>query len=199
MAKYKLRHSSQNREVGFNNTGQLETTGYTMGAKNGSTVSAADYAFGGFRSTVLTLASTPVTVANVTGASFGSVKLYDFPAGRIYILGGSSNLSFVWTGESIAADGSGDYSLGTTASADATLGGTDVDIQASTAMLDPFVLGVGTGSGVFAAPAAHDGTATAKDLYLNIIIDDADVSDADTDTVLVSGTVRVLWCDFGDI
>jgi hypothetical protein len=66
-------------------------------------------------------------------------------------------------------------------------------------MLDPFVSGVGTGSGVFAAPAAHDGTSTAKDAYLNIIIDDADVADAASDTVLVTGTVQIVWCFFGDI
>jgi hypothetical protein len=154
---------------------------------------------GNFITTTLTLTSVPITVANTTGASFGSLKLYDFPAGRIYILGGSSSFTFTWTGQSIAADGSGDYSIGTTATADATLGGTDVDIQASTAMLDPFVLGVGTGSGVFAAPAAHDGTGTAKDMYLNMIIDDADVADTDTDTVLMTGTIVFAWVQFGDI
>lgn len=199
MAKYKIRQSGLNREFGYNSNGQIVTTNYTVGAKNGSTVTLQETGAGAFRSVILTLASTPVTVANTSGASFGGLKLYDFPNGRIYILGGSSNLTFTWTGESIAAGGSGDYSLGTTITADATLSSTDVDIQASTAMLDPFVLGVGTGSGVFAAPAAYDGTATAKDLNINIIIDDADVADGDSDTVLVSGSIRMAYVDFGDI
>lgn len=155
---------------------------------------------GNFITTTLSLNSVPVTVANTTGASFGSLKLFDFSAGRINILGGSSNFtSIVWTGESIAAAGSGDYSLGTTATAEATLAGTEINIQASTAMLDPFVLGVGSGSGVFAAGAAYDGTATPIDLYLNVIIDDADVADLDSDTVLFTGTVKIVWAHFGDI
>lgn len=199
MAKYKIRQSGYNREFGFNSGGQLVTTNYTVGAKNGSTVTLQETDAGAFRSVILTLASTPVTVANTTGASFGNVKLYDFPAGRIYLLGGSSSLTFTWTGEDIAATGSGDYSIGSTGTADATLNSTDVDMQASTAMLDPFVSGVGTGSGVFASPAAFDGTATAIDMYLNMIIDDADVADGASDTVLVSGTVKFAWVDFGDI
>lgn len=161
-------------------------------------VKATDVRAGNFLTTTLKLSSIGVTVANTTGASFGSKKLYDFPQGRISIIGGTSNLSFTWTGEDIAATGSGDYSLGTTATADATLSGTDVNIQASTAMTDPFVSGVGTGSGGFATIANHDGTSTAIDLFLNMIIDDADVADGASDTVTVSGTITFVWAYLGD-
>ncbi len=171
--------------------------GSVSGAANGATVSAVD-SNQVVNQTVLTLASTPVTVANTTGASFGGLKLYDFPAGRVLVLGTTANLSFVWTDTDIAADGSGDFSLGTTITADATLATTEVDLLPSSAMLDPFVLGVGTGSGALAVSAQFDGTATAKDLCINIIIDDADVADAATDIVLVSGTVTVTWINLGD-
>lgn len=177
-------------------TNCLTTTG--VGAKNGATVTVVEKGEGTIHQSILTLASTPVTVANTTGASFGGVKLYDFPEGRILILGVTANLSFVWTDEDIAADGSGDFSLGTTITADATLDGTDVDLLPSSAMLDPFVLGVGTGVGALAASAQFDGTATAVDANLNIIIDDADVSDAASDIVLVSGTVTMTWINLGD-
>ncbi len=143
----------------------------------------------------------PVTVANTSGASFGSQKLYTYLEGRIYNMGGFSKFPIIsWVGESIVQTGSGDYSLGTTATADATLSTTDVDVQASTAMLDPFVGGVGSSAGaVFAAPAAFDGTGTAKEIHLNVIIDDADVSDLDSDTALFTGSAKLVYAHFGDV
>lgn len=163
-----------------------------------SQVSVTEVVAGNQHSVTLKLNSLPVTVGNTSGASFGSKKLYDFLAGRVYMIGGTANLSFAWTGEDIAATGSGDFSIGTTATADATLNSTDVNLLESTAMLDPFVAGVGTGTGAFAAPAAFDGTTTAIDMYLNMIIDDADVADGASDTVLVSGTIHFAYFNLGD-
>lgn len=160
--------------------------------------------FGGdtpLRQTVLTLTSTPVTVANTTGASFGNLKIYDFPAGRIFVLGTTANFtSIVWTGQDIAAGGSGDYALGTTGTADATLDSTDVNLLPSSAMLDPFVLGVGRSNAgtALASAAAFDGTSTAIDAYLNVIVDDADVSDAASDIILFTGTITFTWLNLGD-
>lgn len=177
----------------------IPTTTVGIGAKNGATVTAVENGDGVVHKTTLTLASTPVTVANTTGASFGGVKLYDFPEGRLLVLGVTASLGFVWTGEDIAQDGSGDFSLGTTITADATLDSTDVDLLPSTAMTDPFVLGVGAATAsALAASAQFDGTGTAKDLNLNVIIDDADVSDGASDVVLASGTVTVHWINLGD-
>jgi hypothetical protein len=181
--------------------GEVLTTTVGVGAKNGATVTAVELGDGVLHQTVLTLAATPVTVANTTGASFGGVKVYDFPAGRILIQGVTVNLSFNWTDDSspvIAQDGSGDFSMGSTITADATLATTDVDLLPSTAMTDPFLAGVGTGAGALAASFHYDGTATALDANLNIIIDDADVANATTADVLVSGTVTITWTNLGD-
>lgn len=154
---------------------------------------------GGLHTVYFEFAAMPVVVTNVTGASFGSQQLYTYQQGRIYNLGGYTQFTRIdWAGQ-IADGGSGDYSIGTTASSDATLAGTDVDIQASTAMLDPFVSGIGTGSGVFAAPAAFDGTTTAKEAHFNVIVDDADVGDTDVDTILFTGTGKLVYVHFGDI
>ena len=179
--------------------GGASSTTVGIGAKNGATVTATEGGNDIIHKTTLTLASTPVTVANTTGASFGGVKLYDWPAGRILVHGVTASLGFVWTGEDIAQDGSGDYSLGTTITADATLGTTDVDLLPSTAMTDPFVSGVGAATAnALAAAAQFDGTATAKDANLNIIIDDVDVADGASDVVLASGTVVITWTNLGD-
>ena len=156
---------------------------------------------GGIHTVYFDFNQMPVTVANTTGASFGSQKLYTYLEGRIYNMGGFSKFPTIsWAGESIVATGSGDYSIGTTATAEATLATTDVDIQASTAMLDPFAGGVGSSAGAaFASPAAFDGTGTAKEIHLNVIIDDADVSDLDTDTVLFTGSAKLVYVHFGDL
>lgn len=176
----------------------MPTTSVGVGAKNGATVSAVERGNGVVHQTVLTLASTPVTVANTTGASFGGAKLYDFPAGRILALGVVADLDFNWAGTDIVATGSGDFALGSTITEDATLDGTDVNLLPSTALTDPFVDGVGAAAGALAASAQLDGTTDAIDANINIIIDDADVEDAASDIVLVSGTVTITWINLGD-
>ncbi len=178
-------------------TGALTTT-VGVGAKNGATVTAVENGNGVIQKTTLSLASTPVTVANVTGASFGGVKLYDFPEGRILVLGTTTSLSFNWAATDIVATGSGDFSLGSTITDDDTLDTTDVNLLPSSAMLDPFVLGVGNGAGALEASAHIDGTGGAIDCNLNIIIDDADVEDEASDIVLVTGSVVLTWINLGD-
>lgn len=178
----------------------LDTVG-TVNAPTTGSITAKEYGIGSERTTVLTFTSVPVTVANTTGASFGSFKFYDFPEGVIAVKCVTAYFSaIVWTGESIAAGGSGDFSMGTTATADATLSSTDVNLLPSTAMLDPFVSGVGrsNANAILAAPTNLDGSTTAIDAYLNVIIDDADVSDTDSDTVLFTGTVTLVWSNAGN-
>lgn len=157
--------------------------------------------------TLLALDSLPVVTGNTTGASFGSKQLYTFPQGRILIKGVLAYFRLITFNTAagvdgdIAAAGSGDYSIGSTASADATLGGTDIDLLPSTAMLDPFVAGVGRSNvgSALAASAQFDGTTTPLSAYLNAIIDDADVSDAAAnDSVFFTGWVRMTWSWLGD-
>lgn len=172
---------------------------YGAGAVAAATITAVEKGDGHSHQTVLTLADFPVTVGNTSGASFGGAKIYDFPAGRIGVRGVTASLGFNWAGQDIAATGSGDYSLGTTQTADATLNSTDVNLLPSTAMTDPFVAGVGAPTGnALAAAAQFDGTTTAIDAFLNIIIDDADVADGASDVVLVSGTITITWDNLGD-
>lgn len=172
--------------------------GYGSGAPAGDGILAdEDGIAGAIQKTTLRFVNATITVGNTSGASFGSKKIYDFPKGRILLLGGRANLEFDWSGQDIAATGSGDASLGTTATADATLSSTDVDLMASTALTDPFVGGVGALAGNFVNPTNFDGTGTAKDMHLNVIIDDADVADAASDTITLNGTVEFSWINLG--
>ena len=152
------------------------------------------------RKTVLTLTNVSVTVANTTGISFGGTKVYDFPAGRILVLGATlSSLSFDLTDAGnvtpIAATHGGDVAFGTTVPSDGTLTGADVDIIPSTS-IDPISGGI-TGAALVAS-AHFDGTTTAKDINVNILIDDADVADGASDVLLVNGVLTVLWVNLGD-
>lgn len=162
---------------------------------------------GTVRQTILTVTALPVVTGNTTGASFGSRQIYDFPAGRILVLGVTANFTSITFNTAagangdIAGGGSGDYAIGTTATADATIDSTDVNLLPSSAMLDPFVSGVGRSNAgtALAASAQFDGTSTAVDAFLNVIIDDADVSDAAAnDNVYFTGTITLTWIDLGD-
>ena len=172
-----------------------------------STITATEFGDHLLHQTLLTYNAFPVVTGNTTGASFGSKQVYDFPAGRVAII---SNLAYftqitfnteAGTNGDIAGAGSGDYSMGSTATADATLATTDVDLLPSTAMLDPFVTGVGRSNvgSALAALVQFDGTTTPLDMYLNVIIDDADVSDgAANDSVYFTGWSRTTWLWLGD-
>ena len=163
-------------------------------------ITARECGLGIFRQTVLDLVDVPVTVGNTSGASFGSLLLYTLPKGVITFDASTVYFNEIdWAGQDIAVGGSGDFALGTTATADATLSGTDVDVCPSTAMLDPFVAGIGRSNagGFLAARARFDGSSTAKAVYLNVIVDDADVSDGASDVVLFTGRVVIDWINHG--
>lgn len=147
--------------------------------------------------TVLTLASTPVSVVGAAGIGFGGVKCYDFPEGRILVLGSVAELTIDVSGDGISDTGSGDVGLGTAVVDSADLGGaTDVDLGPSTALTDPFVAGIGSANVPLAVSAQFDGTTTAKDAFLNCLIDDADI--AGTEEALFSGTWTLTWINLGN-
>lgn len=144
--------------------------------------------------TIITLAEDSLTIDGATGVGFGGQKFYDFPEGRILILGTTVDLTFDLTACDLDDADGGDFALGTVVVSDADLGdATDVDLCPSTSV-DPLSDGF---TGALAASAHFDGTGTAKDLCLNGLIDDADIGAAGED-ILVSGTITVTWINLGD-
>lgn len=166
----------------------------------GAGTTAVESGNGVLQRTVLTMSDVSVTVANTTGVSFGGTKIYDFPAGRILVLGvTAANISFDLTDAGnvtpITGTMGGDISIGTTVASDGTLTNADVDLLPSTS-IDPISGGVA--GAALAASAQFDGTGTAKDAFFNILIDDADVADTASDVLLVNGTVTITWINCGD-
>jgi len=175
------------------------------GTANGTTVSAAEYGNKFLHQTVLTCTATPITISDDAGtAQYGGVKIYDFPEGLLLTLGAviDGSLTAGVTGTVIATY-DGDVALGTaTATTGATLTSTEADILQSTALTQA-VAKVANCDAVSIATALtesgarwHDGTATAKDLYLNFVIDDDATHTAGTATF--TGVVYITWINLGD-
>jgi len=105
----------------------------------------------------------------------------------------------VTTDTPVSATWDGDIAFGTTADADGSLAGTEVDLVASTATPQA-VTGATTGDCQSTATEQTilDGHSTAKDLILNLLIDAADFVDAGTGALHLNGTVTITWINLGD-
>jgi hypothetical protein len=141
----------------------------------------------------------PITVNGATGVGWGTAVVGDFPQGNILILGIVSYLQFkIVTAAGVQATFDGDYSLGTTPTADATLSGTDVNLVPSTATnpatagVSPVVRGASS-----TPPGLFDNTDDSLEINLNFLIDDANIS-ADTQLLAVNGTVHIAFTVLGD-
>lgn len=160
-------------------------------------VSVVDYNAGGIHRTVVTLTAVAMAALKGTGSTgYGKTKLFTFPEGAVDILGVSVCLTAAVTAD--WAPTTPVASLGTTGAAadNATLTTTEVDVMASTALTIAAnatalkVLGPATLRPVF------DGSATAKDLYLNFACN----SDPSVPKGFVwTGKVYVLWGYLGDL
>lgn len=187
-------------------TGMVIQNGFNdAGAKNGSTVKVAEYGDGAVHKTVLTLTNTPVSVVSVTtGNGVGGTLLYTFPAGYIANHGCTANLSISVAAADQAdftdATPEGDIGIGTAAPANADALGTDAtDDNFATAAA--FTMSSYADTSVVLPPEAsanYNGTSTPVPLYLNVLVDAADIDDGVTTEVLVSGTVTVVWSALGD-
>ncbi len=190
-------------EDGLVLTGTLTVTGQQLtslgvGAKAGSTVTATEYGNGIVHQTVLTLAATPITLTDDAGAGqYGGVKLYDFPAGNIFVVGAVIDADillltpFIDTAE-------GDIGLGTTAVTDGNaLATTEQNIIITTAIAAMVAkAGPVNAQSADVATLAAAGT-TDSDLYLNLRIDD-NVAHATTPGNTITGTVTITWLNLGD-
>lgn len=155
---------------------------------------------GALYQTTLSLSDVPQAVVN--GTEYQSTLLYDFPEGRILVLGCVATLAQKTTStlaSTLNASVTGAVSLGTVAASATTLATTMVDLMPSTAFTSSATINVaGTAvSSALAASAQFDGTSTAKKMYLN----SAYATTADVDgnaTQTFTGTVRVTWVWLGD-
>lgn len=174
-----------------------------VGAAAGTGVVAVETGFGNFKTTTLTLTNTPVVMADNAGVTaYGSLQIYDFPQGYIYMQSALSDLALTLSAAGINADWDGDIGLGTVA-ADNTatpLATTEQNIIPNTATPQAAASAT-TGDAVSTATehAIHDGTSAAKEVYLNLLVDDADHDVTSTPTnIICNGTIVLNWLFMGD-
>lgn len=195
-----LGRSGQNVTV----SGNIITT-VGNGAKNGGTVTAVENGDGVLHKTVLTCASTPIgSIGDEAGqGQYGGVKVYDFPEGLILTLG--CVIDGAVTLASPAVDTwDGDIGLGVEAVTDHQDAANKIGQILQSTATSTAVSKVATVDAIQIATLLtesgarwRDGTATALDLYLNLLIDD-DVAHDNTITGTFTGTITFTWINLGD-
>lgn len=127
------------------------------------------------------------------------IKVYDMPEGRIFILGATIDASITTSANYNASTADTYYvSMGTVVGADDNdLTGTEADIIPRTT-IDTDSGGTLTADwhAALASAAQFDGTATAKDLYVNAAC--ADANNTDANTYAITGTATITWINLGD-
>lgn len=174
----------------------LPVTTFGIGAVNGATVSAVETGIGSYHKTVLTLAATPQAVVN--GTEYQGVKIYDFPASRVLILGVIASLAPTTTSaiaSTINSGVTGAVSLGSVVASNVTLSSTMVDLAPSTAFASSTTINVAAAA-VTPTLAASAQFASALDMYLNSAF--ATTTDVDADgTMTWAGSVQITWVALG--
>ena len=137
-----------------------------------------------------------VTVsATGSAVGFGTAVIGDLPEGNILLLGAVAYLSLAGTGSdaNLTATWDGDFSIGTSPTADVTLSGTEVDIIGSTA------LGAATAEvsprvrAVNATQAILDNTDGSMELNLNVLVDAATITDDQSVVLTASGILQLVY------
>ena len=180
------------------------TSAVDVGASAASLVTVAEYGDGVVHKTVITMASMVITVADSAGTGqYGSIKIYDMPVGVIAILGATLNSTITLVEANWTDTAEGDVAVGTIAVTNASdaMSGTEQDIIPTTA-IPALTAQVGAmdaaSTATELAAGVWDGTGGAKDVYLNVLIDDA-AAHAAADTLTVTGTLTLVWINLGDM
>lgn len=146
---------------------------------------------------------TTMTITGATGNGWGTAVIGDFPAGNILLLGCVGYLQFAGSGSDadLADDWEGDYAVGTTPTADATLAGTDANVVPSTALaaataeVSPKTRGTQADGAL--AGQVFDNTDGSLELNVNLSIDDADIA-GDDSVITVTGELHIAYQVLGD-
>lgn len=145
------------------------------------------------------LRSVPISVLAVTTAvGWGTAVIGGLPEGNLLVHGAIANLTFTGTDANVIATWSGNFSLGSAATADFTLSGSEVDFISSTAV-GPAVAKVSpTTRGANGTGFMLDNTDKLLKVNLNLIINAADIVDSTTAALLVTGEVYLVYTIMGD-
>lgn len=167
-------------------------------------MAAVEQGSGAVHKTILTCTATPLTFGDEAGqGQYGGVKVYDFPAGLLNVLGAVIDGVFTLSAPAIDA-WDGDIGLGVEAPTDHQDAANKTGLVLQKTSTTQAVAKVATTDAVSIATALTeagarwlDGTATAKDLFLNLLVDD-NVAHDNTITGTFTGTIAFTWLNLGD-
>lgn len=172
----------------------------TLAAGLAPYVVVSDSGAGAFHQTKFVVTNLPVALAD-TGQG-GGVELFDFPVGRIQIMGASGSLAMTTTSTIASTLNAGvncGYGVGSVVQANGTLATTEQNFLNVATIVSSTVINVAAAVakavGV-AVAASLDGTASAIKAYLNIGVPTGTDIDGNA-TVTVSGTITLTWANLG--
>lgn len=166
-------------------------------AGTGVSIEAQEIAY---TKTLIRFENTPIVLADEAGVgAYGSLKIFDLPVGLILVASAVADLAVTKSSAGVTATFDGDFGVGSAAAGNnAVLAGTEQDIIPTTATPQA-VAGATTAKGVSTAALQLDGTAGAKDVFLNFLVDDADQDVTTTPcNLIVNGTLTLIWANAGD-
>jgi len=172
------------------NTGTVAGTGVTVSEQGNGVV----------QKSVFTFSSATITVRDTQQGN--GVNIYNFPEGRIFILGATGSMNFTTTSvlaSTLHASVSCRWGVGTVTQSNATLATTEQDLIPVTTFTSGATINVANTatSASLATAAQFDGTATAKKAFMNVSVPTGTDIDADA-AVLMNGTVTITWIFLGD-
>ncbi len=206
--------SIHGRQIGLDSNGDLIVKGRQVtdvtasaGSTSATNTTETELHSGGIRTVTLTAAALDLvfTESGTASVLYGGAKVYDFPEGYLLFLGAVIDGSVTVAADTSAVSYNGDVSLGTVTADDTntTLTSTEADLLISNALTQatPTLT-----ANCDAQPSATqitesgalwiDGTATAKDMYLNFLVDDAGA--VTTGTGSFTGTIEFSYIILGD-
>lgn len=166
-----------------------------------STVSVVEAGNDIVHQTTIVFGNFPLTLRNTEQGQ--GAKIYDFPEGRIAILGAVGSIAMVVTSilaNTLNASKTYNWGIGSTTQASGTLATTEQNIIPTTNGTSSATINVtgAASAGQLAAALQLDGCTTPVDAFLNIGLATADDIDGDA-TVLINGSVTISWMNLGDV
>jgi len=172
------------------------------GAINTTTgLSIVEVGTGAQKKTIFTFSNVDVALADDGADAYKGIKLYTMPTGWIIWDGAVADFDLTKSSGGVFATWDGFIGLGTVECDAGVLAGTEQDLIPVTAT--PQAAG-GETTGDMQSTATEsgdifDGHATAKEVWLNVKVDDADHDVAGTPcNIIVNGTLTILWKLMGD-
>lgn len=148
------------------------------------------------RRTISLSGTVNVEPGGVGEAGFGSLVVGGFPEGNILLLGAVANVRLDGSdNDNLAVDWEGDFAIGSAATANSVLEGSEVDVIPSTAVDEATGKVSPITRGANETPVILDNT---DGLNLNVLIDDGGITDDEDVDLTVTGELYLCYTVLGD-